>query len=81
MKKTDCKTECRTYYNAIEKLNELREIADKIIYFEEWNKLDTARYNSEEFLIENQYNGKSYRITTRDTEETLRAAIEELSRN
>lgn len=67
------------YFTKIEKLNELREWVDRTIDAEEWNKIETHQYNAEDFYIENPWNGKKYKITTRDTEETLRAAMEDIS--
>lgn len=79
MEKITCKTEGRSYYNTMVKLEELKELADRIIYLEGWDEVDTDRYDSEEFVIVNPYNRKSYKLTTKDTEETIRAAIKEVS--
>lgn len=64
----------------IEKLNRNREIADRIIDTEEWLDIETIQYNATLITISNYRTGKETQIRPADTEDTLRAKIEETYR-
>ena len=61
--------------NKIEKLYELKDLAERIILDEEWNDIRPIVYNPEDIYILNERTEKEIRIEITDNEETLREKI------
>lgn len=61
----------------IETLNEKRELADRIIEEEEWVEAVTIQYSPYNIVIYNGRTGREFQLRANDTEEDIRAIIEE----
>ena len=61
----------------IEVLNQKRELADKIIRDEEWVEVVTIQYSPCNIVIYNGRTGREIQLRANDTEEDIRAIIEE----
>ena len=64
----------------IEKINELRELADELIAEDEWFQLETRQYNATDIVIYNYFTGGRIKISPSDTKETLSKKMAELSK-
>lgn len=62
----------------IERINKVRNLADKIIIDNEWCDIITVQYNSTDIYIENGRNNKKIKLKVSDNEESINKILKEI---